>query len=123
METQVPLSQYLIIGSIAGFVCGLIPLILGLKNQNRKFGILGFILSIIAGIPFSLLGALFRGHFGGPSLAALPAERDCGRILPALPVRPLVVELIGRQRLACPSRTNFMTGREASDSSAGDSTA
>jgi len=58
MQIQVPLSQYLIVGLIAGFVCGLIPLILGLKNQNRKFGILGFILSIIAGLPFSLLGAL-----------------------------------------------------------------
>lgn len=58
MQTQVPLSQYLIVGLIAGFICGLIPLILGLKNQNRKFGILGFILSIIAGLPFSLLGAL-----------------------------------------------------------------
>jgi len=58
MQTQVPLSQYLIVGFIAGFICGLIPLILGLKNQNRKFGILGFILSIIAGLPFSLLGAL-----------------------------------------------------------------
>ena len=46
------------VGLIAGFVCGLVPLILGLKNQNRKFGILGFILSIIAGLPFSLLGAL-----------------------------------------------------------------
>ncbi len=58
MQIQVPLSQYLIVGLIAGFVCGLIPLILGLKNQNRKFGILGFILSIIAGLPFALFGAL-----------------------------------------------------------------
>jgi len=57
-QVQVPLSQYLIIGLIAGFVCGLIPLILGLKNQNRKLGILGFILSLIAGLPLSLLGAL-----------------------------------------------------------------
>jgi hypothetical protein len=58
MQVQVPLSQYLIVGLIAGFICGLIPLILGLKNQNRKLGILGFILSLIAGLPLSLLGAL-----------------------------------------------------------------
>lgn len=46
------------IGFIAGFVCGLVPLILGFKNQNRKFGILGFVLAIIVGVPFSLFGAL-----------------------------------------------------------------
>jgi hypothetical protein len=58
MPTQVTLNQLLFIGFIAGLVCGLVPLILGFKKQNRKFGILGFVLSIIAGIPFSLFGAL-----------------------------------------------------------------
>jgi len=58
MEVQVPLSQYLYVGLLAGFVCGLVPLILGLKRQNLKFGILGFILSLIAGVPLALLGAL-----------------------------------------------------------------
>ena len=57
-QVQVPISQYLFVGLVAGFVCGLIPLILGLKNQNRKLGIIGFILSLIAGLPLSLLGAL-----------------------------------------------------------------
>ncbi|HVE57299.1 MAG TPA: hypothetical protein VNB22_10765 [Pyrinomonadaceae bacterium] len=58
MQVQVPLNQYLFVGLLAGFVCGLVPLILGLKKQNIKLGVLGFILSLLAGLPLALLGAL-----------------------------------------------------------------
>ncbi len=58
MPTQITLYQLLIVGAITGFVLGLIPLGLGFVKQNRKYGIIGFILTIIGGTFFSLLGAL-----------------------------------------------------------------
>lgn len=58
MPTQITYNQLLIIGAIVGFVFGLIPLILGFKKQNTKFGIIGFVLTLLGGTFFSLLGAL-----------------------------------------------------------------
>lgn len=58
MPTQITINQLLIVGAIAGFVVGLVPLILGISNGKRKFGILGFLLSLVAGTIFSLLGAI-----------------------------------------------------------------
>jgi hypothetical protein len=58
MPTQITLNQLLIIGAVIGFIFGLAPLILGLRKQNRKFAFLGFVLTVLAGIFFSLLGAL-----------------------------------------------------------------
>lgn len=58
MPTQITLNQLLIIGAIIGVVFGLIPLILGFKRNKPKIGILGFILTAIAGTMFSMLGAL-----------------------------------------------------------------
>jgi len=58
MPTQITYNQLLIIGAIVGFIFGLIPLILGLKKQNAKFGIIGFVLTLLGGTFFSLLGAL-----------------------------------------------------------------
>lgn len=58
MPTQITLNQLLIVGIIVGFVIGLVPLILGFKNQKLKFGVIGFVLTLIGGVFFSLLGAL-----------------------------------------------------------------
>lgn len=58
MPTQITLNQLLILGVIVGVVFGLIPLFLGLKNGNRKMGIIGFVVTVISGTLFSLLGAL-----------------------------------------------------------------
>ena len=44
------LSAYLIAGSvIIGVLLGLIPLILGIKKKNRKYGMYGFVGSVIGG--------------------------------------------------------------------------
>ncbi len=48
----------MIFGAIVGFVVGLVPLILGFTRKNIKFGVIGFVLSIVGGTFFSLLGAL-----------------------------------------------------------------
>ncbi len=58
MPTQITLNQLLIIGAIIGSILGLAPLILGFKKQNVKFGIIGFVLTLIGGIFLSVLGAL-----------------------------------------------------------------
>lgn len=56
---ELTLTQFaLIVGLISGFVFGLIPLIVGFKKQNIKFGLIGFVLCIIAGSFLSLLGAI-----------------------------------------------------------------
>ena len=44
------LSAYLIAGSvIIGVLLGLIPLILGIRKKNRKYGMYGFVGSVIGG--------------------------------------------------------------------------
>ncbi len=58
MPTEITLNQLLIFGLIVGFVIGLVPLVLGFTKQNRKYGLIGFVLTIIGGAFFSFLGAL-----------------------------------------------------------------
>lgn len=59
MPIELTVTQFaLIVGVISGFIFGLIPLILGLRKQNRRYAFLGFVLTILAGAFFSLLGAL-----------------------------------------------------------------
>ena len=59
MLARITLTQLgLIVGISVGFIFGLIPLILGFVKQNRKLGVIGFILTIVGGTFFSLLGAL-----------------------------------------------------------------
>lgn len=58
MPTQITLNQLLIVGAIIGLIFGLIVLFLGYKNAKLKLGILGFILCLIAGTLFSMLGTL-----------------------------------------------------------------
>ena len=59
MPTEITLTQFaLIVGTILGLVFGLILLIIGYKKNKLKLGILGFVLSLIAGAIFSMLGIL-----------------------------------------------------------------
>ena len=59
MITELTLTQFaLIVGIACGFIFGLIPLILGFVKKNIKFGLIGFVLSILAGSFLSLLGVL-----------------------------------------------------------------
>lgn len=58
MPTQITLNQLLIVGTIAGFVVGLVPLIIGFSRKSKKLAILGFVLTLIAGMALSLIGAL-----------------------------------------------------------------
>jgi hypothetical protein len=48
-------SQTMLIGAGTGFILGLVPLILGFVKKNRKYGAIGFVLSIIGG---GVLGAI-----------------------------------------------------------------
>jgi hypothetical protein len=58
-KMEISLLQFgLLVGVVSGFLVGLIPVIPGFAKGDRKFGILGFLLSLIAGAFFSLLGAL-----------------------------------------------------------------
>lgn len=58
MPTQITLNQLLLIGTAAGVILGLIPLFLGISKKNLKYGLIGFVLTVIGGAFFSLLGAL-----------------------------------------------------------------
>lgn len=58
MPTQITVNQLLIVGAIAGFVVGLVPMILGFSRGKRNLGIIGFVFSLVAGTIFSLLGAI-----------------------------------------------------------------
>ncbi len=48
----------MLVGGIIGLVCGLLPLIAGIVKKKAKLGSIGFIVCILAGIPFSLWGGL-----------------------------------------------------------------
>ena len=52
-NTQIPLNQVVIyitiINIILGFLFGIFPLLLGIKMNNRKYGVIGFIGAIIGG--------------------------------------------------------------------------
>lgn len=58
MPTQITVNQLLIVGAIAGFVVGLVPLILGFTRGRKKLAVFGFLLALAAGTIFSLLGAI-----------------------------------------------------------------
>lgn len=59
MISNLTLTQLaLIVGIVSGVLFGLIPLILGFKKQNVKLGIIGFVVTLIAGAIFSILGAI-----------------------------------------------------------------
>ncbi|MGB9937338.1 MAG: hypothetical protein ACPK7O_06420 [Methanobacterium sp.] len=53
------ISLYLILGSLTmGFITGVIDLIYGLRKNDLKFGIIGFIACIISGFLFGALLAV-----------------------------------------------------------------
>lgn len=59
MVSNLTLTQFaLIVGIISGILFGLVPLILGFRKQNARLGTIGFVLTLIAGAFFSLLGAI-----------------------------------------------------------------
>ena len=59
MPIDLTLTQFgLIVGIISGLIFGLVPLILGFKRQNARYGLIGFVVTLIAGAVLSLLGAI-----------------------------------------------------------------
>jgi hypothetical protein len=60
--SSVTLTQWILIGGALGLTVGLVPLILGFVKKQAKFGIFGFLGSIIGG---SLLGLLLAVPVSG----------------------------------------------------------
>jgi D-alanyl-lipoteichoic acid acyltransferase DltB (MBOAT superfamily) len=58
MPTQLTLNQLLIFGAIIGVIFGLIVLFFAYKKNKLKLGVIGFLLTSVAGTFFSMLGAL-----------------------------------------------------------------
>lgn len=56
--TSISLSQWILIGGGLGLLVGLVPLILGFVKKNLKFGVFGFLGSIIGGAVLGLLLAI-----------------------------------------------------------------
>jgi uncharacterized membrane protein len=52
------LMQWILVGGTLGLVVGFVPLITGFVKKNLKFGILGFLASIIGGLILGLLLAI-----------------------------------------------------------------
>lgn len=55
---EIPYTTILLIGAVTGFVFGLIPLILGFMKSRLQIGLIGFGVSIVAGLIGNLLFAL-----------------------------------------------------------------
>lgn len=56
--TSITLTQWILIGGGLGLLVGLVPLILGFVKKNLKFGVFGFLGSIIGGAVLGLLLAI-----------------------------------------------------------------
>lgn len=51
------IEKLLIFGIGVGLICGLFPLILGLKNNKKKLAFLGLLLSLIGGLALGFIAA------------------------------------------------------------------
>jgi len=61
LQIRLTPTEFILYGALAGlilgFLLGLIPLFLGIKKHNRKYGVYGFIVSIVVG-PISAIISL-----------------------------------------------------------------
>jgi len=64
----------IIAGVVIGILLGLIPLILGIKKKNRKYGMYGFVGSVIGGAITPIISIIVVGIFSWLILRNSKAE-------------------------------------------------